>query len=65
MRTAFKHGKVSGDMDVYKQTRYSLCKVIREAKRQYKDKVELEFNGSDTSHMWQGFLRESQPHHGH
>ena len=33
---------------------YSLRKAIKQAKRQYRDKVESQFNGSDTRGMWQG-----------
>ena len=38
----------------YKQCSYSLRKAIKQAKRQYRDKVESQFNGSDTRRMWQG-----------
>ena len=40
-------------MTEYKQCSYSLRKAIKQAKRQYRDKVELQFNGSDTRGMWQ------------
>ena len=39
---------------MYKQTSYDLHKAIKEAKHQYRDKVESQFNGSDTRRMWQG-----------
>ena len=52
--TAFNQGKVTGNMTEYKQCSYSLCKAIKQAKRQYRDKVESQFNGSDTRGMWQG-----------
>ncbi|CDQ99807.1 unnamed protein product [Oncorhynchus mykiss] len=48
--TAFNQGKVTE----YKQCSYSLHKAIKQAKRQYRDKVESQFNGSDTRGMWQG-----------
>ena len=38
----------------YKQCSYSLRKEIKQSKRQYSDKVESQFNGSDTRRMWQG-----------
>ena len=41
-------------MTEYKQCSYSLRKAIKQAKRQYRDKVESQFNGSDTRGMWQG-----------
>ncbi|CDQ89576.1 unnamed protein product [Oncorhynchus mykiss] len=52
--TAFNQGKVTGNMTEYKQCSYSLRKSIKQAKRQYRDKVESQFNGSDTRGMWQG-----------
>ena len=30
------------------------CKAIKQAKRQYRDQVESQFNGSDTRCVWQG-----------
>ena len=41
-------------MTEYKQCSYSHCKAIKQAKCQYRDKVELQFNGSDKRRMWQG-----------
>ena len=52
--TAFNHGKRSGYMSEYKQCSYSLRKAIKQAKFQYRDKVESQFNGADTHRMWQG-----------
>uniref|UniRef100_A0A8C7KLB1 Alkylated DNA repair protein AlkB homologue 8 N-terminal domain-containing protein n=1 Tax=Oncorhynchus kisutch TaxID=8019 RepID=A0A8C7KLB1_ONCKI len=52
--TAFNQGKVSGNMTEFKQCSYSLRKAIKQAKRQYRDKVESQFNGPDTRGMWQG-----------
>ena len=52
--TAFNQGKVTENMTEYKQCSYSLRKAIKQAKRQYRDKVELQLNGSDTRGMWQG-----------
>ena len=51
---AFNHGKATGNMTKYKPCRYSLRKAIKQAKLQYRHKVELQFNGSDTRGMWQG-----------
>ena len=45
--TSFNHGKVTGNMAEYKQSSYSLRKAINQAKRQYGDKVESQFIGSD------------------
>ena len=38
--TAFIHGKATGNMTEYKQCSYSLRKAIKQAKCQYRDKVE-------------------------
>ena len=46
--------KLTGNMVEYKHCSYSLSKVIKQAKHQYIDKVESQFNGSDTRRMWQG-----------
>jgi len=48
--SAFK----SGNADDRKQTSYDLRKSIKAAKRQYKNKVEEQFNTNDTRGMWQG-----------
>uniref|UniRef100_A0A8K9Y355 Endonuclease/exonuclease/phosphatase domain-containing protein n=1 Tax=Oncorhynchus mykiss TaxID=8022 RepID=A0A8K9Y355_ONCMY len=57
--TAFNHGRLTGNMAEYKQCCYSLHKAIKQAKCQYRDKVESQFNGSDTTHMWQGLKKIS------
>ena len=41
-------------MTEYKQCSYSLRKAIKQAKCQYRGKVESQFNGSNTRRMWQG-----------
>jgi hypothetical protein len=51
--TEFNHGKVTGNMGEYKQCSYSFHKAIKQTKRQYRDKVESQFNSSDTRRMWQ------------
>ncbi|KAM9414192.1 uncharacterized protein ACWYII_025639 isoform 1-T1 [Salvelinus alpinus] len=52
--TAFNQGKVTGNMTEYTQCSYSLRKAIKQAKSQYRDKIESQFNSSDTRGMWQG-----------
>ena len=52
--TTYNHGKVTGNMAEYKQRSYSLSKAIKQAKRQFRDKVESQFNSSDMRRMWQG-----------
>jgi hypothetical protein len=51
--TAFDQGKKTGNMEECKSG-YSLHKAIKQAKRWYRDKVESQFNSSDTRWMWQG-----------
>jgi hypothetical protein len=51
---AFNHGKATQNMTEYKQCSYSLRKAIKQAKHQYRDQVESQFNGSDTRCIWQG-----------
>ena len=63
--TAFNHGKATGNMAEYKYSSHSLRKAIKEAKYQYRDKVESQFNGSDTRRMWQGLSKENKPRHEH
>ncbi len=48
--SAFK----SGNFDDWKQTSYDLRKFIKAAKRQYKNKVEEQFNTNNARSMWQG-----------
>ena len=52
--TAVNDGKTTGNMTEYKQCSYSLHKAIKQAKFQFRDKVESQFNGSDTRRMLQG-----------
>ncbi len=44
----------SGNFDDRKQASYDLRKSIKAAKRQYKNKVEEQFNTNNTRSMWQG-----------
>jgi hypothetical protein len=55
--TIFNHGKVTGIMAKYKLCSYSLRKANKQAKCQHRDKVELQFNGSDMRRMWQGLQK--------
>ena len=49
--TAFTHGKVTGNITEYKPCSYSLLKALKQAKCQYRYKVESQFNSSDTRRM--------------
>jgi hypothetical protein len=67
--TAFNHGKATGNMTEYKQCSYSLRKAIKQANRQYRDKVvsiqrlrhERYVAGSTVNH---GLQKENQPRRG-
>ena len=67
--TAFNQGKVTRNMTEYKQFSYSLRKAIKPAKRQYRDKIELQFNSSDMRYVAgstvnHGLQKENQPRRG-
>jgi hypothetical protein len=52
--------------DAYKKSCYVLRRTIKQAKHQYRTKIESYYTGSDTRHMWQGLnyyglQRETQP----
>ncbi len=44
----------SGNIDNRKQASYNLRKSIKAAKRQYKNKIEEQFNTKNARNMWQG-----------
>lgn len=44
----------SGDLDEYRKSRYALQRAISSAKRRYRDKVESNYQGSNTRNMWSG-----------
>ncbi|KAI3372128.1 hypothetical protein L3Q82_006984 [Scortum barcoo] len=44
----------SGDLEEYRKSRYALGRAISSAKRQYRDKVESHYKGSNTRSMWAG-----------
>ena len=41
--------------DAYKKSCYTLQRTIKQAKRQYRAKIEPYYTGSDTRLIWQGF----------
>eukprot|EP00061_Rhincodon_typus_P002980 g18982.t1 len=49
-RAAFK----SGDPDRYRKPRHDLCKAVRDAKRQYRTKLEAQPYQTDSRCLWQG-----------
>ncbi|KAI4875037.1 hypothetical protein NFI96_007081 [Prochilodus magdalenae] len=44
----------TGDLESYKKARYDLQGTIRLAKRNYRDRVESNYRGSDLRRMWNG-----------
>ena len=44
----------AGDLDEYRNSRYALRRAISSAKRQYKNKVESDYKGSNARNMWSG-----------
>ena len=49
---AFK--ELDTNTDAYKKSHYSLRQTIKQAKRQYRTKIESYYTSSDTYQMWQG-----------
>ena len=52
--------------EAYKKSRFALRRTIKQAKRQYRAKIESYYTGSDARRMWQGWQtirlqREAQP----
>ncbi|KAI4899983.1 hypothetical protein NFI96_001451 [Prochilodus magdalenae] len=45
---------LSGNAEDYKRTRYDLRRSIRQAKRQYRVKLEGRYTSADSGRMWQG-----------
>jgi hypothetical protein len=60
--TAFKEW--NSNLEPYKKSSYAIRWTIKQAKRQYRTKIESYFTGSDASQMWQGLTvwsRSPQP----
>lgn len=51
---AYNTGIISGDMTEYKVAAYGLRKIVKDAKRRYKDKVEADFIMGDPAQVWKG-----------
>ncbi|KAK3540975.1 hypothetical protein QTP86_007696 [Hemibagrus guttatus] len=51
---AYNSGLASGNMDEYKAACYSMCRVVKEAKRHYGKKLESQFHQSGSRRLWQG-----------
>lgn len=44
----------SGDREGFKEAKYAFGKAVREAKRQYSEKLEEQFSASDSASVWKG-----------
>jgi hypothetical protein len=40
--------------DAFKKSHYVFRRIIKQAKRQYRNKIESYYTGSDVRQMWQG-----------
>ena len=49
---AFK--ELDSNLEAYKKSRYALRRTIKQAKRQYRTKIESYYTGSDARRIWQG-----------
>ncbi len=54
LRQAKKDAYRMGDKVLYKQAKYTLEKEIRVAKRNYSDKLRIQFSSSDSASVWKG-----------
>ncbi len=54
LRQAKEDAYRNGDRVLYKQVKYTLEKEIRVAKRNYSDKLRIQFSSSDTASVWKG-----------
>ncbi len=54
LRQAKEDAYRKGDKVLYKQAKYTLEKEIRVAKRNYSDKLRIQFSSSDSASVWKG-----------
>ncbi len=54
LRQAKEDAYMKGDKVLYKQAKYTLEKEIRVAKRNYSDKLKIQFHSSGTASVWKG-----------
>ncbi len=54
LRQAKEDAYRNGNRVLYKQAKYTLEKEIRVAKRNYSDKLRIQFSSSDTASVWKG-----------
>ena len=54
MDSVHNAGIISGDMTEYKAAAYGLRRTVKDAKRQYKDKIEADFSMGDPAQVWKG-----------
>ncbi len=58
LRQAKEDAYRKGDKVLYKQAKYTLEKEIRVAKRNYSEKIRIQFSSSDSASVWKG-LKET------
>jgi len=51
---AYNSSLVSRHMDEYKALSYGLQRAVKDTKRRYRDRVEMQMEQRDTRHIWQG-----------
>jgi len=51
---AYNSSLVSGNMDEYKAASYTLRRMVKDAKRRYRDRLEGQMEQRNTRHLWQG-----------
>ncbi|XP_062844896.1 uncharacterized protein LOC134303416 [Trichomycterus rosablanca] len=51
---AYSAGLISGNMEEYKAASYGVRRAVKEAKRRYGEKIETQFQQSDSRTLWQG-----------
>ncbi len=56
LRQAKEDAYRMGDKVLYKQAKYTLEKEIRVAKRNYSDKLRIQFSSSDSASVWKGMI---------
>ncbi len=59
LRQAKEDAYRKGDKVLYKQAKYTLENEIRVAKRNYSDKLRIQFSSSDSASVWKG-LKETE-----
>ena len=54
LRLAKEEAFRSGDKDRFKEAKYKFSKAVKEAKRQYSEKLQHQFSANDSASVWRG-----------